>query len=154
MALKVPRSQTPLHRELLRREIAMLLRLSRHQHPGIVRVLEADLEGPVPFYAMELIDGPDLGAVIAQRSAATGSPSSATVSRTVVIDAAAGRGAGTPTREWAGAPTGEWAGAPTAEWPARRRASGLVRRRPSGTLRARPIVCPPAAATRWRWPSS
>ena len=86
-ALKFPRSQAPLHRELLRREIAMLLRLSRHQHPGIVRVLEAELEGPAPFYAMELIEGPDLGAVIAQRFGTQGGdPGLTRGAHTLVLD--------------------------------------------------------------------
>jgi eukaryotic-like serine/threonine-protein kinase len=71
-AVKVPRSEAPIHRELIRREVAILLRLGRHQHPAIVRLLEADLDGPLPFYAMELIEGPDLAEVIARRHAPAG----------------------------------------------------------------------------------
>jgi predicted ATPase len=42
----------------IRREIHALLRLS---HPGVVRVLDAGLDDELPWYAMELLEGPDLG---------------------------------------------------------------------------------------------
>jgi eukaryotic-like serine/threonine-protein kinase len=89
-AVKVPRSGAPIHRELIRREVAILLRLGRHEHPAIVRVLEADLDGPLPFYAMELIEGPDLADVIARRHAPAGPrPAAAPPPATVVLEGSA-----------------------------------------------------------------
>jgi serine/threonine-protein kinase len=45
------------------REIAALARL---EHPAIVRVREHGVEGGVPWFAMDLVDGPDLRARLAQ----------------------------------------------------------------------------------------
>src|SRR5689334_16470371 len=46
----------------LRREIHALGRL---RHPGVVRVLDTGVEHGLPWYAMELVEGPTLAAYLA-----------------------------------------------------------------------------------------
>jgi tetratricopeptide (TPR) repeat protein len=54
VALKTVRLRRQEHLGRIRREIHAL---SRIRHPGIVRIVEQGLEGGLPWYAMELIEG-------------------------------------------------------------------------------------------------
>lgn len=66
VALKIMRGDylaSPEARQRLRREVDAPKELT---HPGIVRVLDADLESPTPWLAMELVEAPSLAQLIAQ----------------------------------------------------------------------------------------
>lgn len=59
-AVKVPKSGEARNSEALRREIGVLLRLSRTQIRGVVRILAHDADNALPWYAMELLEGRSL----------------------------------------------------------------------------------------------
>ncbi len=58
VAVKTVQAATPTVLSMLRREIRAL---SRTVHPGVVRILDEGVEGAVPWYAMELLQGRTLG---------------------------------------------------------------------------------------------
>jgi serine/threonine protein kinase len=62
-AVKFARDPGGLHRDFLRKEVAMLSRLGREGNDRVVRVIESGLDGGILWYAMEFIDGPDLAGV-------------------------------------------------------------------------------------------
>ena len=59
VALKTVKVPDERHLHGLRREIRAL---SRIRHPGIVRILDQGVQGGLPWYAMELIEGVSLRA--------------------------------------------------------------------------------------------
>jgi serine/threonine protein kinase/predicted ATPase len=59
-ALKVPASDEPLYRDLLRREVAMMNHLSTCNFRGVPRVLASESDTAAPWYVMEYVDGPEL----------------------------------------------------------------------------------------------
>ncbi len=64
VAIKVLRPHVaadPAARTRLAREVATL---SRIRHPHVAPVLDADVEGPVPFIVTRYIAGPSLDAVV------------------------------------------------------------------------------------------
>lgn len=61
VAVKTVRVVDPALLRTIRREIHALSRIA---HPGVVRILEHGVDGGVPWYAMELIEGPSLRAVV------------------------------------------------------------------------------------------
>jgi eukaryotic-like serine/threonine-protein kinase len=63
LAVKHARDTSALQRDLMRKEVSMLSRLGRSGHPAVVRVVESGSDGGLFWYAMEFVDGPDLGAV-------------------------------------------------------------------------------------------
>ncbi|MBI2568627.1 MAG: protein kinase [Candidatus Schekmanbacteria bacterium] len=77
VAVKTVTAPSELLLACVRREVRGLARLT---HPGIVRIVDEDLGGPHPWYAMELIDGVTLGRYVqapgAWRTRSRGSPSS------------------------------------------------------------------------------
>jgi serine/threonine protein kinase/tetratricopeptide (TPR) repeat protein len=76
VALKTVRVPRESQLQSIRREIHALARL---RHPGIVPILDEGLEGGVPWYAMELLDGVTLrryAAAAMQRSTETAAPES------------------------------------------------------------------------------
>lgn len=64
LAVKRARDTSAVQRDLMRKEVSMLSRLGRSGHPAVVRVVESGTDGGLFWYAMEFIDGPDLGAVM------------------------------------------------------------------------------------------
>lgn len=54
---------------LLQRELDRLIRLDRH--PGVVSLLDADLAGETPFYAMDLMEGGSLARFVGPQRAAS-----------------------------------------------------------------------------------
>jgi serine/threonine protein kinase len=90
-AVKVARDTSRRQRDLLRREVAMLSRLGRNRHRGIVRAIETGIDAGRLFYAMEYIEGVELGALLRRgaysRAAAVGQsglrPSAVPISATV-----------------------------------------------------------------------
>lgn len=65
-ALKTVEARDPRARRALRREAAALRLLD---HPSIVPLVEDGTDGPEPWYAMALLEGPSLGAVLTPPSA-------------------------------------------------------------------------------------
>ncbi|HYQ01866.1 MAG TPA: AAA family ATPase [Polyangiaceae bacterium] len=63
LAVKHARDTSAFQRDSMRKEVSMLSRLGRSGHPGVVRVVESGNAGGLLWYAMEYIEGPDLGAV-------------------------------------------------------------------------------------------
>jgi len=59
VAVKTARETGRLHRAFLRKEIAMLSRLGLAHNDGVVAVLDNGLDGGLPWYAMEFIEGAD-----------------------------------------------------------------------------------------------
>ncbi|MBI2567430.1 MAG: protein kinase [Candidatus Schekmanbacteria bacterium] len=72
VALKTLRCEDEATRHTIRREVYALSRLS---HPGIVKIREVGVDGPSPWYAMELLQGTPLS-----RFARSGAPPSAPAS--------------------------------------------------------------------------
>lgn len=64
VALKVIRKERLGHPDHLSRFRREVLATARLQHPNIVGVIEADLEGPVPYLAMEYVPGVTLQALV------------------------------------------------------------------------------------------
>ena len=60
VALKLPRIEVLSDQEKRQRFASEATTTSRLNHPGIVKVYEANLDGPIPFIATEFCDGPDL----------------------------------------------------------------------------------------------
>ncbi len=58
VALKVFRNRTAVNWLYLQREVERLIRLDKH--PNIVSLLDADLTGDIPYYAMDLMEGGSL----------------------------------------------------------------------------------------------
>lgn len=75
VALKTILGSRLLNLECLRREIHALSRL---HHPGIVRILQQGVDGGIPWYAMELLEGTSLRSLLdggaAQATRSTNSP--------------------------------------------------------------------------------
>src|SRR6478736_4917702 len=63
LAVKHARDTSAFQRDSMLKEVSMLSRLGRSGHPGVVRVVESGNAGGLLWYAMEYIEGPDLGAV-------------------------------------------------------------------------------------------
>jgi serine/threonine protein kinase/tetratricopeptide (TPR) repeat protein len=71
VAVKTVHAATPAVLAMMRREIRALTRLS---HPGVVRIIDEGVDGAVPWYAMELLQGRTLSEFRdATGSTATGS---------------------------------------------------------------------------------
>lgn len=60
VALKLPRLEALFDQEKRRRFAAEAMTAARLNHPGIVKVYEANLDGLMPFIASEFCDGPNL----------------------------------------------------------------------------------------------
>ena len=60
VALKLPRIEVLNDRERRERFASEAITTGRLNHPGIVKVYEANLDGPIPFIASEYCDGPNL----------------------------------------------------------------------------------------------
>ena len=118
----------------LRREI---LALARVRHPGIVRILDEGVEDGLPWYAMELLEGPNLRQYTARLVGAPSRPRTASPSDS--------GSSGTLSPEWSSAGTtlGDSAPLPAppreSSRPARRR-SGSRRRAPAGGGAMAPIL--------------
>lgn len=63
-AVKLARDTSPVQRDALRREASTLRQLEDSQVSGFARLIAADLDAAVPWYAMEYIDGPSLGELL------------------------------------------------------------------------------------------
>ena len=68
VALKLPRWNVLLDSEKYQRFATEATLAASLQHPGIVPIYEAVLEGPTPFIASAFCDGPDLAEWIAQQN--------------------------------------------------------------------------------------
>ena len=60
VAIKIPRPEVVVDREKLRRFESEAKVLESLEHPQVVPLLAAELNGPTPFIAMEFVSGPDL----------------------------------------------------------------------------------------------
>lgn len=65
-ALRPERGTDPAARQAVADEVAMLERL---RHPGIVRILDHDVEADLPWFVLEHVDGPSLSALIRRQGA-------------------------------------------------------------------------------------
>ncbi len=60
VALKLPRIEVLFDQEKRQRFVSEAITIGRLNHPGIVKVYEANLSGQIPFIATEFCDGPNL----------------------------------------------------------------------------------------------
>ena len=67
MALKIPRPEVLADEERLARFEAEARAAAALDHPDIVPMLEADLDGPIPFIATAYCDGPNLADWLAEQ---------------------------------------------------------------------------------------
>lgn len=70
VALKLLQPRFQRDAWIVRRFRDEALAMSRLRHPRAVELIECELLGPVPFLAMEYIDGRPLGAILAERALA------------------------------------------------------------------------------------
>jgi serine/threonine protein kinase len=60
LAVKIPKHESAAHQAALRREVGVLQRIARAHIRGAVKLIEHGEQDGLPWYAMELIDGPSL----------------------------------------------------------------------------------------------
>src|SRR6185295_9145081 len=95
-AVKRARDTSRRQRDWLRKEIAMLTRLGRARHPGVVSVTDSGMEAGVLWYAMAYVEGDDLAAYARGLWAAGGGQAAIAPGETVATTVTQTPGAAAP----------------------------------------------------------